>query len=196
VAPLTTGDPAAPVAGVSIESEGFASVGAMHLPLRALLPDQSARAVIARWSRGDGDATWTVRGLDEVVPGRTAATTLRFALADGTRTDEGPTPPLRIVVEAIAADGSAVALPLDEVGALPPPLQVQLAKHDALFATSGIDIHVESPVERVLQTYEIPIGSFEAIDPDLSASEVIGFRLRIDRAHPGAIWIGDVGLGG
>ncbi len=196
VVPLTTDDPATPATGVAIESAGFASVGAMHVPLRALLPDQATRALIARWSRGDGDATWTVRGLDTVVPERTAATTIRFALADGTRTDEGPTPPLRIVVEAIAADGSTVALPLDEVGALPPPLPVRLAKHEALFATSGIDIHLASPVERVLQTYEIPFGAFEAIDPDLSASEVVGFRLRIDRVHPGSIWIGDVGVGG
>ncbi len=196
VVPLTTGDPATPAAGMAIESEGFASVGAMHVPLRALLPDQATRAVIARWPRGDGDATWTVRGLDAMVPGRTAATTIRFALADGTRTDEGPTPPLRIVVEAIAADGSTVPLPLDEVGALPPPLPVRLAKHDALFASSGIDIHLESPAERVLQTYEIPLGTFEAIDPDVPASDVVGFRIRIDRAHPGAIWIGDVELGG
>jgi dienelactone hydrolase len=196
VIPLTTADSATPVTGVTVETEGFTSVGSMHVPLRAILPDQATRAVIARWALGDGDATWTVRGLDAAVADRTAATTLRFALADGTRTDEGPTPSLRIVVEAIVADGTTVALPLEEVGALPPPLSVQLAKHDAVFATSGIDIHLESPAERVLQTYAIPLGLFEAIDPDLSASDVVGFRLRIDRAHPGAIWIRDVGLGG
>jgi hypothetical protein len=196
VVPLTTVDPATPIEGVTIEGEGFTSTGAMSLPLRALLPDQATRAVNARWSRGDGDANWTVRGLDVAVPDRTAATTIRFALADGTRADAGTTPPLRIVVEAIAADGTTVALPLEKLGALPPPLPVQLAKHDLVFATSAIDIHLDSPVERVLQTYAIPLGVFETIAPGVSASDIIGFRLRIDRAGEGALWIRDVGIGG
>lgn len=194
--PLTVDGPDVPVAGVTIRSEGFTATSTPLVPLRAIQPDQAARAVLVRWSAGTGDVAWGMDGLDRAVPTPDPGSTLRFALADGTRMDQGPTAPLDITVEAIADDGTTVALPLSIAGTLPPPLPVRLAKDESIMSTTGIDLHLDPPAERVLQTYAIPLRWFEALDPAFAAERLSGFRLRVARSTGGALWIADPGVGG
>ena len=194
--PLTDASPDRPAEGLVLEADGFEATTAMHVPLRALQPDQAARAVNARWSADpDGPpAAWAITGIDALVPAPTSTTELRFALADGSAADGSRMGPLDIMIEVVADDGRTVALPLAAFGALPPPLPVQLAKHDLLVATTTIDLRLTSPAERVLQTYAIPLALFEAEDPDFRAADLDGVRLRIERSSAGALWIADVAL--
>ena len=195
---LATGAPDRPIDGLHTEATGFESSDGTFVPLRALQPHQGDRAVLARWTAAaDGtDAIWGLDGLATVDVDRSSATMLRFALADGSSLEDGPRAPLAISIEALDADGTVATVPLASLGALPPPLPVVLAKDDRLMAASGIDIHLTSPAEVVLQTYTVPLASFEAADPAFRAEDLTGFRLRIGRGTAGAVWIGDVALGG
>lgn len=193
--PLTGSSPDRPAAGLEIETDALTAAAAMHVPLRALQPDQGARAVNARWSAGPGVATWGVSGIDGLPVTRSPTTRLRFALADGSDVDGAPPRPVDIDVEAVDGDGTTVTMPLEAFGALPPPLPVRFAKHDLLQATTTIDISLRTPVERVLQTYAIPLAAFAAIDPAFSAESLDAVRLRIGRTAAGALWISDVSLG-
>jgi hypothetical protein len=192
--PLVVGGSQPAVDGTTVSTDGVAATSAMPVPMRALQPDQSLRAVIVRWSAGDDEASWGIDGLDaaDLVPDVSGE--LRFALADGTPTDAGPALPLAVTIEASDRDGTTVRIPMATFGALPPPLPVQLAKHDGLMAMSGIDLTLRSPAERVLQTYAIPLRAFEAADPAFVATDLTSFRLRFDRAAAGAVWIADVAI--
>jgi hypothetical protein len=88
------------------------------------------------------------------------------------------------------------ALPLDRVGAPPPLLPVHFPKNDILMAVSPVDVALRSPGERLLQTYAIPLSTFEALQPGFRAEEIDAFRLRFETTSPGAVWIAEVGLGG
>ena len=80
--PLTTGNPAQPVARVTVATAGFEAVRSVNLPLRAFQMDQGTRGLQLRWSASAGTATWSLGGIGAVV--RVAdATTLRIALANG-----------------------------------------------------------------------------------------------------------------
>jgi dienelactone hydrolase len=191
--PLTRGA-STPIDGTAIEHDGFASVRTITIPLRALQPDQATGAVNARWEAGEGDAVWGMTGLDTVIA-TLPTDTLRFAVADGSEIGPDATRGLDVTVEALDLDGTVVALPLAEVGALPPPLPARLAKDPLVMATTSIDISLRSPVERVLQTYAIPLAMFEEAGPAFDASHLAGFRLRFDRERAGVAWIADVAIG-
>ena len=192
--PLTGGGPDLAAKGLTLTAEGFTAAGAMSLPLRALQDDQGARAVNARWAEAGPDPTWSVTGIRSLGLGLAPGSTARFALADGRDPGAGDLDPLDIAVEVADHDGTIVALPLAAVGSLPPPLRVQLAKIDAIEATSTVDLSLRSPVERVLQTYAIPLSMFTELDAAFSASHLDTVRLRIGRTGAGAVWIADIGI--
>ena len=192
---LSARAPDEPIDGVAVVEQGFENTSRTFVPLRALQHDQGSLAILGRWTAGTGDAVWGMDGLDRLAR-PAAATTLRFALADGSDLQAGePGAALDVAVEVVDGDGDTARLPLAAIGALPPPLPVTLAKDDRLMSTTSIDLHLDSPVERVLQTYAIPLSLFEAADPAFEATDLTGFRLRFSRAVDGAVWIDDVGLG-
>lgn len=196
VAPLIQADPSQPIAGISVDQERLDSAVARAIPLRALQPDQGTRGVRIAWSAGEGAAAWGLTGL--AATGLAAsATDIRIALANGSEPspDGEPGPSLDPIVELTTIDGASVGLRLDRWGALPPPLVVDLTKSDLLTGLAGIDLSVRSPVERVLQTYVIPLAAFEAVDPEFHADRLDAIHLRIGRAGAGALWIAEVGLG-
>jgi dienelactone hydrolase len=194
VHPLTAISPDRPVDGLTLTTDGFTTTHAMVVPLRALQPDQRGTAVNARWSAGASAATWALGGIGGLDLGLRGGSTLRVALADGRDPGARPLDPLDLAIEVVDVDGTAVALPLDGVGRLPPPLPVRLVKDERLVVTTTIDLSLRSPVERVLQTYAIPLAMFEAADPAFSSADLETVRLRIGRSEPGALWIADAGL--
>ena len=196
VTPLIGADPSQPVAGISVDREHLDSAAARAVPLRALQPDQGTRAVRIAWSAGEGAAAWGLTGL--AATGLAAsAIDIRIALANGSEPSPAGEPGTSLdpVVELTSFDGVSVSLPLDRWGALPPPLVVDLTKNDLLTGLAGIDLSVRSPVERVLQTYVMPLAAFEAVDPAFLADRLDAIHVRIDRASAGALWIAEVGLG-
>lgn len=188
--PLTGTNPAQPLTGVTATYDGFADHRSMVLPLRALAPDQGLLGLRLLWSAGAGEATWGLSGFRTLAE-TDGATELRLSLANGAAPGTAALDPL---VELVTTDGVTVALPLSRWGALPPPLTVSLVKNDLLASVSGIDLSMRSPVERVLQTYAIPLAEYAAANPAFQPSHVDAVRLRIDRAAAGGLWIAEIGL--
>jgi hypothetical protein len=154
------------------------------------------RALVVGWDGVERMASWGLTGLDRVGATIASATELRFALADATAASDGTGEPLTVWVEVTSRSGVTAALPLDRVGAPPPLLPVDFPKNDLLMAVSPVDVALRSPEERVMQTYAIPLSTFEALEPEFQAEEIEGFRLRFETMSPGAVWIAEVGLGG
>jgi hypothetical protein len=193
--PLTQGDPSTPADGILTVTERLDARRSSALPLRALQPDQGTRGLWIGWASGSGDAIWGLTDVDRH-EAATDAVELRFALANGTEPTRGApsAEPLDPPVELTTTDGVTVQLPLSRWGALPPPLTVDLTKDSPLTALAAIDLSVRSRVERVLQSYAIPLSDFEAADPAFRADRLATIRLRLDRSTAGALWIADVGL--
>ena len=192
-APLTTGDPARGRDGTTVSAVGFDSVRSVAMPLRALLPDQGTMAVELRWTGAGGPAAvWAVEGIEQSAAARVPIA-IRFALANGA-TEAGDGEPLNLEVELVTTDGVRVSLPLAQWGALPPALPVRLAKDDLVASLSSMDLARGAPVERVLQTYELPMSDFVGAEPAFDPARLSGIRLVVNRSTAGAIWVTEVGL--
>ena len=187
---LTGTNPAQPVAGVTATYDGFTDHRALVIPLRALQSDQGMLGLRLRWPAGVGEASWGLSGFRPIAESG-GATELRLSIANGSEPGSGVLDPL---VELSTTDGVSVSLPLSRWASLPPPLTVSLVKNDLLASISGVDLSVRSSVERVLQTYAIPLAEYAAANPAFQTSHLDAFRLRIDRAAPGGLWIAEIGL--
>lgn len=192
VEPLTLADPSKPAEGLTVATDGFASVRSLAIPLRAIQADQGTRGLELRWEAGQGEASWTLTGLaGRVAP--LAKPELRLSLANGTEPgpDAGVLDPR---IELTTSDGVAVALPLSRWGALPPPLTVQLSKGGLVDALGGLPLSVNAPVEHVLQSYAIPLAEYASEDPAFRPDRVTSIRVVVDRSIAGAMWLAEVGL--
>jgi hypothetical protein len=146
------------------------------------------------WIAGDGVASWAMEGLERVgLAGSARASAIRFAIADGRTVATSDGRPLPVSIRATAG-ATSVALPLAHFGDVPPPLPVQLAKHDLLVAAAGIDLSVRSTSEIVLQTYEIPLAAFAAADPAFEPVGLTAFSIDVPRTADGALWIAEPAL--
>ena len=190
--PLTTGDPARGRVGTTVSAVGFESVRTLALPLRALLPDQGTKAVELRWGAAGGRAVWAVENIEGSAAARPPVA-IRFALANGA-TEEGDGEPLLLEIELATTDGVRVALPIAQWGALPPALPVRLAKDDLVAGLSSMDLARGAPLERVLQTYELPVSDFVGAEPAFDPARLSAIRLVINRSTAGALWVTEVGL--
>jgi dienelactone hydrolase len=191
--PLTNADGGRGVEGVTVTRDGFTTAVTSALPLRSLLPDQLTRATNLRWIAGSTPAAWRLDGIANVAAPPARALAIRLSLANGL--DAGADPrPLDLLVELTTTDGVTVALPLSRWGALPPPLEVRLVKDGPLPAVSGMDAAREVPVERVLQTYELPLADFAGADGAFRPERVAALRLVVDRTAAGSLWIAEVGI--
>ncbi len=189
---LPLGGSSQPASGPVEDGDGVVS-RTVQMPLRALQLDQAMQSVLIRWEAG-GDPSWGYRGLASGPCEITAASEIRFALADARSTLDGSLGPLGISIEATAGEVT-VSLPLERYGALPPPLPVQLSKHEVITALAGVDVAVRTPVERVLQTYAIRLADFEAADARFSSEDLDRLTLRFDAGAPGSVYVAEVGIG-
>ncbi|HET7169167.1 MAG TPA: hypothetical protein VFI69_08175 [Candidatus Limnocylindrales bacterium] len=189
--PLMDGEPDRFVDGLT-ERPADATTRPVQMPLRALQPDQSTRALEVAWEPGAGTAGWGLTGIASL-GGIAQTTELRFALADA-RSADGTTPPLVGWLDATTTDGTTVSLPLERLGTPPPPLPVRLGKIDLLTAASGIDVALRSPAERVLQTYAVPMSMLEAVDARFRAVDLDTIAFRFERGSGGSIDIAELGL--
>jgi hypothetical protein len=185
-------DPSRRPDGATVMTTGFESERSTLIPLRALLPDQGSRATELRWSAGGSQAAWEVSGL-ATTAATVRPTAVRVALANGALTGES-NEPLDLLVELATRDGVTVALPLSRWGALPPPLETDLTKDHLVAGLSSMDLAAGAPVERVLQTYDIPLADYAAVEPAFVPARLSAIRIVVDRATSGALWVAEVGL--
>jgi len=115
---------------------------------------------------------------------------LTFALT--TALDE-PTP-INVTIELETADGQIARLPLSEFGPVYPPLPAQLVKADWLAPLPGYKITLETPFERILQTYTLPLSAFQKANPNFNAAAIQVIRFFFDGIQAGAVYLDQVGF--
>ncbi len=179
-------------AGVTEEREGTVG-GVLDLPLRSLQPTQQNVVFNMRWTAGSGRPAYRLRLAPSVARGLGADATLRFALANGGFEDAGPLDPSIVLT---TADGVRVALPLSRWGTLPPPLPSVPMKPDPLAGLVGVGPEFRSTVERVLQTYALPLSEFAAADPAFDPARIATIEFAFDGSTAGGAYIDEIAFGG
>ena len=53
---------------------------------------------------------------------------------------------------------------------------------------------MSSPVERVVQSYAIPLADFVAVDDSFDPARLASIGLRLDRASAGALYVAGLGV--
>jgi hypothetical protein len=100
-----------------------------------------------------------------------------------------------VSVELESITGQVVRLPLSQFGAIHPPLPARILKADWVKAVLGFDkIDVQTPYERVLQTYVLPLSAFEATDPAFQADQLTVIRFLFDGPEGGALFLDEIGF--
>jgi len=106
--------------------------------------------------------------------------------------------PLFVTVELLDAKGKVAVLPVSRFGVLPPPVPAKLQKSKAISNLLGSDFFpkVNSPYERVLQSYEIPLSAFVAVNMDFDPQHIKMIRFRFNDEMSGKVYVDQVGFRG
>ncbi len=103
--------------------------------------------------------------------------------------------PLAVQVELETAVGPTVRLPLSQFGAIHPPLPARILKADWVEPVLGFDkINVQTPFERVLQTYVLPLAAFQAIDPSFQPDQITAIRFIFMGEQGGSVYLDEIGF--
>ncbi|MGZ8563843.1 MAG: alpha/beta hydrolase family protein, partial [Candidatus Limnocylindria bacterium] len=147
------------------ETEGFDEATTMDPGLRDGTM-QGDRAIRLTWT---GAAEYRIPVTSEVAAGLSAddALVISLAPADEALADEG------LTIHLMHADGHERSLVLADAVGIRPLLPTRLWKVDALGARYLPGEQLRSPIERFLQTYQIPLSAF---DPALSEEDLPGIR--------------------
>jgi hypothetical protein len=189
--PLSTGDLGGGAAqpNVMLSNSGAPDARRVALTLRSGMP-QGNWVLRLGWDAG-AVAVHTV-----TLPEGTAAAleldgadNLTFALADA---GEGRTPPV-VSVALATTDGVTVTLPLAQFAAVPPPLPTQQVKSLWLAQRYHLDWTPVAPVERILQTFDVPLSAFAAADPAFCVDHLTRVALQFG-GGPGAVYLDQIGF--
>jgi len=96
---------------------------------------------------------------------------------------------LDLAVELVAADGPCARVQLSQFHAVQPALRVRLTKWDYMERT-----FYKTSIEPVLQTFELPLSAFVAVNNQLDLANLKTIRFRFDRTKAGVIILDDVGF--
>ncbi len=108
--------------------------------------------------------------------------------ADGTaRNQEGT--PIDLTVELVASDDCTARLPLSDYLPLPRAIKVTFSKW-----AYWERVRYGSPVEPVLQTFEIPLADFVKANPDFDLAQLKQIRFVFDRTESAVILLDHVGI--
>jgi hypothetical protein len=178
--------------GTAVDIDGFSQWGRQQLLLRDKKTRQENIALRLAWEPearpqytlnlpSPENRSWTLSD----------AQALTFGLVSA---DVEPRP-LTVSVELESATGQVVRLPLSQFGAIHPPLPARILKADWVKAVLGFDkIDVQTPYERVLQTYVLPLNAFEATDPAFQADQLTVIRFLFDGPEGGALYLDEIGF--
>jgi hypothetical protein len=115
-----------------------------------------------------------------------------FTFALTTALDEAGS--IQVTIELETADGQIGRLPLDRFGPVYPPLPAQLVKANWLAPLPGYKINLETPYERVLQSYTLPLTGFQQANPAFQPDEIQAIRFFFDGTKAGAVYLDQVGF--
>lgn len=105
--------------------------------------------------------------------------------------------PQELLVELETAVGTKVRLPLSQFGAIQPPLPAHILKADWIKPMLGFDkINVQTPYERVLQTYSLPLSAFQAANPAFQPGQLAAIRFVFNGQAAGSLYLDDGGIMG
>ena len=97
--------------------------------------------------------------------------------------------PIDLTVELVASDGRTARLPLSDYAPLPRALKVTFSKW-----APWERVRYRSPVEPVLQTFEIPLADFAKACPDFDLTLLKQIRFVFDRTKTAVILLDQVGV--
>ncbi|MBM4025644.1 MAG: hypothetical protein FJ280_09585 [Planctomycetes bacterium] len=101
----------------------------------------------------------------------------------------GDEAPIDMTLELVDAAGCAARLPLSHYGFLPRAIQVTFSKWPHWERN-----YFGSPVEPVLQTFEIPLDDFAQINPQFNPARLKEIRFLFDRTKSAVILLDQVGI--
>jgi hypothetical protein len=102
--------------------------------------------------------------------------------------------PLEVTIELETADHHTTRLSLDQFAPIYPPLPAQLVKANWLASLPGYQINLETPFERILQTYTLPLATFQQTNPAFQPDEIQAIRFFFDGTEAGALYLDQIGF--
>ena len=115
-----------------------------------------------------------------------------FTFALTTASDEAG--PIQVTIELETADHQISRLSLDQFASIYPPLPAQLVKANWLAPLPGYKINLETPFERILQTYTLPLAAFQQTNPAFQPAEIRAIRFFFDGTEAGALYLDQLGF--
>jgi hypothetical protein len=179
---------------VKVETHGLNKPLNPELPLRDQ-QRQGNKALLAQWDAG-ANPSYTL-----VLPqGRDALFTLNgkewliFSLGNLMQDNT----PLYVTLELVDAQGEVAAQPVNRFGVMPPPLPAKLEKSNQVSKALGSEFFpkLTTPYERMLQSFEIPLSAFAAVNPEFDAQRVKVIRFRFNDEMDGMMYVDEVGFRG
>ncbi|MCA9970092.1 MAG: hypothetical protein KC425_07750 [Anaerolineales bacterium] len=177
------------LAGTDVAASGFSTWQREQILLRDGESPQGNIALRLAWAAGAAPVYSLTLPPERLA--LTDADALTFALASAL--DEPR--PLAVAVELETAVGVRVRLPLAPFGALQPPLPARILKADWVEPLFGFDkIQLQTPYERVLQTYVLPLAAFQAADPAFQPEQITAIRFLFEGAQGGDLYLDEIGF--
>jgi dienelactone hydrolase len=167
--------------------EGFSEVHTTPLLLRDGETKQQNSALYLAWEAGSQPSLTINLGQPM---GLTADQFLTFALASAM--DEAS--PIEGTVDLETHDGQTARLQLHQFGPVYPPLPAHLVKAPWLAPLPGYKMTLVSPFERVLQTYTLPLATFQVANPAFRPDDLQVIRFRFGGNTAGAAYLDQVGF--
>jgi hypothetical protein len=120
----------------------------------------------------------------------------RLAFELGNASDEPP--PVYVTVELVDAKGSVASQPANRYGIIPPLMPAKLEKSRLVSKQLGYDFFpkLETPYERVLQSFEIPLTAFTRANPHFDVTRITTIRFRFNDEHDGKAHLDEIGFRG
>jgi hypothetical protein len=175
----------------NVQAEGVTSTKMAFRELRNGTTTVPNRATVLEWGEGQAPTYSLALPADEVASwALTVDDALSFTLAS---TMDGGAPGA-VEVELTSANGATARLPLAGFGPVPPPLPAKLAKAEWVASTPGIEMTLETPYERVDQTFDLPLAAFVAVNPDFDPARLSNISFLFDGAAAGAMRVDEIGF--
>jgi hypothetical protein len=102
--------------------------------------------------------------------------------------------PIQVTIELETADHQIGRLSLNQFAPIYPPLPAQLVKANWLAPLPGYKINLETPFERILQTYTLPLAAFQQTNTAFQPEGIQAIRFFFDGTEAGALYLDQLGF--